>query len=205
MLDGLDAALDTALAAPLQRARAARRGRQPLGGRRPAAPAHPARRPGRVAAYITRSARCWTAIEAAPCLGRPSSTGYALAGGCEIIWPATSPSSPTRPASATATWSTGCCPARAARCGCPARCPAALARRLLYTGEIVDGATAAAWGLASHLAARGELDAAVDALVARLARHSPDALARMKAMYRDRARRRLPPRWPPSSVASSRT
>ena len=66
----------------------------------------------------------------------------------------------------------------------PRALPGPIARRLLYTGEMIDGATAAAWGLASHHAPAASLDAAVDALVARLARHSPDALAGMKAMYR---------------------
>ena len=59
-----------------------------------------------------------------------------------------------------------------------------LARRLLYTGEMIDGATAAQWGLVSHAVPPAELDAAVEALVARLSRHSSPALAAMKQLYR---------------------
>jgi acyl dehydratase len=50
---------------------------------------------------------------------------------------------------------------------------------------MIDGVTAARWGLVSHAVPAAELDGAVEALVARLARHSGEALARMKRMYRD--------------------
>lgn len=67
--------------------------------------------------------------------------------------------------------------ARLARAVAPA-----VARRLLLTGEMIDGATAARIGLASHVAVGDRVGATVDALVARLLRHSPGALARMKRL-----------------------
>jgi enoyl-CoA hydratase len=63
--------------------------------------------------------------------------------------------------------------------------PAALARRLLYTGEIVDGATAAAMGLVGWCVEPDDLEPTVGGIVARLLRHSPSALAGMKRMYFD--------------------
>ncbi len=62
--------------------------------------------------------------------------------------------------------------------------PAAVARRLLYTGEMIDGASAARAGLVSHAVPAGQLDAEVEALVARLAGHSRSALRKMKELYR---------------------
>lgn len=62
--------------------------------------------------------------------------------------------------------------------------PAAVARRLLYTGEMIDGASAARAGLVSHAVPAGQLDDTVAALVARLAGHSRTALRQMKELYR---------------------
>jgi enoyl-CoA hydratase/carnithine racemase len=62
--------------------------------------------------------------------------------------------------------------------------PAAVARRLLYTGEMIDGASAARAGLVSHAVPAGQLDAELAALVARLAGQSRTALRRMKELYR---------------------
>jgi enoyl-CoA hydratase/carnithine racemase len=59
-----------------------------------------------------------------------------------------------------------------------------IARRLLLTGEIIDGLTAAQFGLVSHCAPVGELPVVLDGLIARLGRHSPTALVRMKQLVR---------------------
>jgi enoyl-CoA hydratase len=59
-----------------------------------------------------------------------------------------------------------------------------VARRLLYTGEMIDGASAARAGLVSHAVPAGRLDDEVEALVARLAGHSHSALKQMKELYR---------------------
>lgn len=59
-----------------------------------------------------------------------------------------------------------------------------IARRLLLTGEIIDGVTAAQFGLVSHCAPASELPAVLEGLIARLARHSPTALVRMKQLLR---------------------
>jgi methylglutaconyl-CoA hydratase len=61
--------------------------------------------------------------------------------------------------------------------------PGPVARRLLYTGEIISGRQAADCGLVSLAAPAAELESTVDALVARLARHAPDALRRMKRLH----------------------
>jgi enoyl-CoA hydratase/carnithine racemase len=46
------------------------------------------------------------------------------------------------------------------------------ALEMLLTGDPIDATTAAAWGLVNHVVPPGELDAAVDALVARICRSS---------------------------------
>lgn len=62
--------------------------------------------------------------------------------------------------------------------------PGAVARRLLFTGEIITGQEAARIGLASISAPSDELDATLDGLVRRLERHPFDALTTMKRMHR---------------------
>ena len=60
--------------------------------------------------------------------------------------------------------------------------PAAVARYLLLTGNLVDGTEAVALGLASMSVDPADLDARVETLVERLATRSRDALAVAKAM-----------------------
>lgn len=79
----------------------------------------------------------------------------------------------------------------------PRALPPALARRLLATGEMLDGATAHAWGLVSHVAPPEELDGTVADLVARLARHSAPALHMMMRL----ARASAPPADPDALAA----
>lgn len=67
----------------------------------------------------------------------------------------------------------------------PKAIPAALAKRLLYTGEMLDGHTAASFGLVSYAVAQPELTAATEQLIARLARHPADAVTSMKRLCRN--------------------
>jgi enoyl-CoA hydratase/carnithine racemase len=123
-------------------------------------------------------------IEAAPLVSVAVVAGYALAGGCEIVLACDLAVAADDARIGDRHLEYGLLPGAGGSVRLPRALPGPLARRLLYTGEIVDGATAAAWGLVSHSAPAQRLDKEVDALVARLARHSPEALARMKAMYR---------------------
>jgi enoyl-CoA hydratase len=72
--------------------------------------------------------------------------------------------------------------------GCPTtamwvyRIGAERAKRMLLTGDTIDGATAAAWGLAIEAVPAAELDAAVDALAARMAGVPTNQLVLQKLM-----------------------
>jgi enoyl-CoA hydratase len=72
--------------------------------------------------------------------------------------------------------------------GCPTtamwvyRIGAERAKRMLLTGDTIDGATAAAWGLAIEAVPAGGLDAAVDALAGRIAGVPASQLALQKLM-----------------------
>src|ERR687889_825973 len=80
----------------------------------------------------------------------------------------------------------GCPPARV--WGCPTtamwvyRIGAERAKRMLLTGDTIDGATAAAWGLATDAVPPEALDAAVEALADRIAGVPAGQLALQKLM-----------------------
>ncbi|MDQ1466656.1 MAG: hypothetical protein QOH10_1071 [Actinomycetota bacterium] len=57
------------------------------------------------------------------------------------------------------------------------------ALELLLTGDPIDAATAAEWGLINRAVPPGELDAAVDALAARICRSSPNVVALGKRAF----------------------
>jgi len=57
------------------------------------------------------------------------------------------------------------------------------ALEMLLTGDPIDAATAAAWGLVNHVAPPEELDAAVDALAARICRSSPTVVGLGKRAF----------------------
>ncbi|HEV2303464.1 MAG TPA: enoyl-CoA hydratase [Stellaceae bacterium] len=59
------------------------------------------------------------------------------------------------------------------------------ARRLLYTGEMIDAATAEAWGLVDIVAPAGALDAAVDSLARPILAAGPRAIRIQKALIHD--------------------
>jgi enoyl-CoA hydratase/carnithine racemase len=59
------------------------------------------------------------------------------------------------------------------------------ARRLLYTGEMIDAATAHSWGLVDVLAPADALDAAVDSLARPILAAGPRAIRVQKALIRE--------------------
>ncbi len=140
--------------------------------------------PAAVAAYIAAIGAVLDRIEAAPFVSVAVIGGYALAGGCEIVLACDLAVAADDAVLGDRHLEYGLLPGAGGSVRLPRALPGPLARRLLFTGEMIDGRTAAAWGLVSHSAPAERLDETVDALVARLARHSPQALVRMKAMYR---------------------
>jgi enoyl-CoA hydratase/carnithine racemase len=146
---------------------------------------------GALTAYIASIGAVLDRIEAAPFVSVAVVGEYALAGGCEILLACDLAVVAEEARIGDRHLEYGLLPGAGGSVRLPRAVPAAQARRLLFTAEMIDGATAARWGLASHAAPAAELDAAVEALVARLARHSGEALAGMKRMYRDSSA--LPP------------
>lgn len=140
--------------------------------------------PDAVGSYVASIGAVLDRIEAAPFVSVAVVGGYALAGGCEILLACDLAVVAENARIGDRHLEYGLLPGAGGSVRLPRAVPGPVARRLLYTGEIVDGATAAGWGLVSHVAPESELDACVDALVARLARHAPQALAGMKRLYR---------------------
>jgi enoyl-CoA hydratase len=123
-------------------------------------------------------------LEAAPLVTIAVVEGYALAGGCEILLACDLAVVAEDAMIGDRHLEYGLLPGAGGSVRLPRALPAALARRLLYTAEMIDGRIAFEWGLASHVAPAAELDTVLEELVARLARHSRSALAGMKRLYR---------------------
>ncbi|WP_028934891.1 enoyl-CoA hydratase/isomerase family protein [Pseudonocardia spinosispora] len=140
--------------------------------------------PKAVESYLVDIGAMIDALEAAPFVTVAVVQGYALAGGCEILLGCDLAMVSAEARIGDRHLEYGLLPGAGGSVRLPRALPAALARRLLYTGEMIDGATAFEWGLVSHVAPPDRLDAELDALVARLSRHSTDALRTMKRLYR---------------------
>jgi enoyl-CoA hydratase len=139
--------------------------------------------PTAVAEYIAAIGRTLDAVEAAPFVSICVIDGYALAGGCELMLACDLAVASRDARIGDRHMEYGMLPGAGGSVRLPRALPAALARRLLYTGEMIDGDTAARWGLVGWSVAPAELDATVEGVVARLLRHSPSALATLKTMY----------------------
>lgn len=137
-----------------------------------------------VQGYLTSIAAVLDRLEGGPFVSIAVVGEYALAGGCEILLACDLAVVAEDARIGDRHLEYGLLPGGGGSVRLAMALPPMLARRLLYTAEMIDGRTAAAWGLASHVAPAAELDAAVDALVARLSRHGRGALAGMKRMYR---------------------
>ncbi len=134
--------------------------------------------------YIRSIGSVLDRLEAAPFVTVCVVGEYALAGGCEILLACDLAIVSEDAHIGDRHLEYGLLPGAGGSVRLPRALPAALARRLLFTGEMIDGATAARWGLVSHAVPAAELDREVDAVVARLSRHSGPALTAMKRLYR---------------------
>jgi enoyl-CoA hydratase len=134
--------------------------------------------------YLAEIGAMVDALEAAPLVTIAVVEGYALAGGCEILLACDLAVVAEDAMIGDRHLEYGLLPGAGGSVRLPRALPAMLARRLLYTAEMIDGRIAFEWGLASHVAPAAELDTVLEELVARLARHSRSALAGMKRLYR---------------------
>jgi enoyl-CoA hydratase len=137
-----------------------------------------------VTGYLVEIGALVDALEAGPFVSVAVVEGYALAGGCEILLGCDLAVVSSAAKIGDRHLEYGLLPGAGGSVRLPRAVPGALARRLLYTGEMIDGATAFDWGLVSHVAAPEELEWTLERLVARLARHSGQALAGQKRLYR---------------------
>jgi enoyl-CoA hydratase/carnithine racemase len=135
-------------------------------------------------AYIASIGDLLDRLQAAPFVSVCVLDGYAVAGGCEILLACDLAVVTDRSRIGDRHLEYGLLPGAGGSVRLSRALPPALARRFLYTGEMIDGATAAEHGLVSHLAPPGELESTVAALVARLSRHDPAALMAMKHLHR---------------------
>lgn len=138
-------------------------------------------------AYITSIGATLDRLEAAPFVSICVVDGYAVAGGCEIMLACDLSVVSERARIGDRHLEYGLLPGAGGSVRLTRAVAPAIARRLLYTGEIVDGRTAERLGLVSQAVPADELEDAVDRLVARLARHGADALAGMKRLHRNAA------------------
>jgi enoyl-CoA hydratase/carnithine racemase len=135
--------------------------------------------------YITSIGETLDRLEAAPFVSVCVVDGYAVAGGCEILLACDLAVASERAKIGDRHLEYGLLPGAGGSVRLTRAVPPMLARRLLYTGEIVDGVTAAHFGLVSEVVPPAEVDEALERVVARLARHAPDALRAMKRLHRN--------------------
>jgi enoyl-CoA hydratase/carnithine racemase len=138
--------------------------------------------PAAVRDYIASIGTVLDALEAAPFVSLCVVDGYGVAGGCELMLACDLVVAGSDARLGDRHMEYGLLPGAGGSVRLPRALPAALARRLLYTGEIIDGDTAAAWGLVGWSVPPGEVERTVADVVARLLRHAPTALRTMKEL-----------------------
>lgn len=139
--------------------------------------------PDAVRSYIAAIGRAFDELEAAPFVSLCVVDGYGVAGGCELMLACDLVVASSAARLGDRHMEYGLLPGAGGSVRLPRALPAALARRLLYTGEIIDGDTAAEWGLVGWSVPPEELERTVSDVVARLLRHSPAALVTAKRLY----------------------
>jgi enoyl-CoA hydratase/carnithine racemase len=132
--------------------------------------------------YVQRLATVLDRIEAAPFASLCVVEGYALAGGCEILLACDIVLAAADAKIGDRHLEYGLLPGAGGSVRLARSLPSPRARWLLLSGELLSGTEAAEWGLVTRAVAPAELEAAVEAQVARLASRSRDALATAKRM-----------------------
>lgn len=138
-----------------------------------------------LSAYVTRIADLLDRMEAAPFATVGVIEGFALAGGCEIVLACdvTVASHDARIGDRHLEY--GLLPGAGGSVRLPRALSSARGRWLLLSGEMLDGRQAAEWGLVTFSAPPEALEARVEAVVARLASRSREAIAAAKRMWRE--------------------
>jgi len=121
-------------------------------------------------------------IEAAPFASVAVVDGFALAGGCEILLGCDVVVADEAARIGDRHLELGLLPGGGGSVRLYKALSPARARWLLLSGEMISGREAAEWGLVTRAVPRGELDALSEAMIARLASRSGDALAGAKEM-----------------------
>jgi enoyl-CoA hydratase/carnithine racemase len=133
--------------------------------------------------YITAIGAMVNQLARAPFVTVAVVEEYALAGGCEILLACDLAVVSEQALIGDRHLNYGLLPGAGGSVRLARALPPALARRLLYTGEMIDGAAAARAGLVSHAVPAAQVEAELDALVERLTALSRPALIQMKRLY----------------------
>ena len=133
--------------------------------------------------YITSIGDTLGRLSAASFVSVCAVEGYALAGGCELMLACDLIVATDDARIGDRHLEYGLLPGAGGSVRLTQALPPAVARRLLYTGEIIDGRTAAGLGLVGYAVPPDRLDTEVDRLAARLGRHPAEALAAMKRLH----------------------
>jgi enoyl-CoA hydratase len=141
----------------------------------------------RVREYITSIGAVFDAIEAAPIVSVCVVEGYAVAGGCELLLACDIPIASTAARIGDRHLEYGLLPGAGGSVRLRSSIPRALANRLFYTADLIDGATAFEYGLVAAAVVPDELQAYVEQVVSRLARHSLPAVQAMKHLLNNAA------------------
>lgn len=138
--------------------------------------------PAGMESYVARIAAVLRRFETAPFATVAAIEGYALAGGCETLLACDIVLATTTARIGDRHLEFGLLPGAGASVRMPRTLPTARGSYLLLTGEMIDGAEAAAWGLITRAVPPDDFDAAVEQVVQRLATRSVDAIAAVKRM-----------------------
>jgi enoyl-CoA hydratase/carnithine racemase len=137
---------------------------------------------GRMAGYVTRLADVTERLESGSLVSLAVVEGFALAGGCELLMACDLVLASTEARIGDRHLEFGLAPGAGGSVRLVRALPKAQARYLLLTGETITGAQAAAWGLVTLAVTPADVGATSEALIDRLASRSGDALRAAKAM-----------------------
>jgi len=135
-------------------------------------------------AYVTRLSEVLDAIEAGPFASLAAVEGYAVAGGCEMLLACDVVLASTEARIGDRHLEHALLPGAGGSVRLVRSLPRAYARWLLQSGEMISGAQAQAWGLATLVVAPDEFESELDRVVTRLASRDRVAMTAVREMAR---------------------